>query len=254
MSNISTWSTTAASNNASPPDGFPEGQTAGSLNNSGRELMAAMRRWYEDAQWIDYGDTPTFVNGASFRVAGDLTARYIASRRIRGANSGADIYGEILSSSYTNPNTTVTVTWDSGSLTASVSAVAVGILQPGQTAPVSFPSGTRMAFVQATAPTGWTIDTTWADYCLRVSSSISATFAGGSWTITDITGVATGVVSGSTDGVSPPLGNATDGNDAGFNLGDHPHDVSISFSTSLSLVGDGNWRPQVVDCILATKD
>lgn len=41
MSKLLTWSTTALNNNSTPPDGFPEGQAPSSLNNSGREVMAA---------------------------------------------------------------------------------------------------------------------------------------------------------------------------------------------------------------------
>lgn len=46
MSNVSSWSQTAASNNASPPNGFPEGQSPASLNDCARENMAAIAKWY----------------------------------------------------------------------------------------------------------------------------------------------------------------------------------------------------------------
>lgn len=48
MTNVSQWSTAAAGNNDQPPDGWPEGQAPSTVNNSGREVMAAVRRWYED--------------------------------------------------------------------------------------------------------------------------------------------------------------------------------------------------------------
>lgn len=60
MSEIQTsnFSETAASNSASPPDGFPEGQTAASLNNSARELMAAIKReWNRSHYTVDAGGT-----------------------------------------------------------------------------------------------------------------------------------------------------------------------------------------------------
>lgn len=54
----SSWSETAANNNASPPNGFPEGQTAASLNNSAREMMAAIKReWNRDHPTITAGGT-----------------------------------------------------------------------------------------------------------------------------------------------------------------------------------------------------
>lgn len=45
MSAVSTWSTTAASNNEAPPDGFPEGMNPSDVNNSCREVMAAIATW-----------------------------------------------------------------------------------------------------------------------------------------------------------------------------------------------------------------
>lgn len=49
MSNISQWSTSAASNNTAPPDGFPEGQAPSTVNDCARELMAAVARQFKDA-------------------------------------------------------------------------------------------------------------------------------------------------------------------------------------------------------------
>ena len=45
MSDVSQWSNLASNNTSAAPDGFPEGQTAGSLNDSSREVMAAVRRY-----------------------------------------------------------------------------------------------------------------------------------------------------------------------------------------------------------------
>lgn len=50
MSDISQWSTSAASNNAAPPDGWPEGQAPSTVNDSAREVMAAVARFYEETQ------------------------------------------------------------------------------------------------------------------------------------------------------------------------------------------------------------
>ena len=48
MSDVSQWSTTAANNNAAPPDGWPESQAPSTVNNCARELMAALAKWYSD--------------------------------------------------------------------------------------------------------------------------------------------------------------------------------------------------------------
>ena len=48
MSKISTWSTTAASNNSTAPDGWPEGMPPSGVNNSAREMMAQIRDVWND--------------------------------------------------------------------------------------------------------------------------------------------------------------------------------------------------------------
>ena len=42
MSDVTSWSTTAANNNGTPPDGWPEGMAVNALNNCGREMMRAV--------------------------------------------------------------------------------------------------------------------------------------------------------------------------------------------------------------------
>ena len=128
MSNISAWSTTAANNNSSPPDGFPENQLPSTLNNAARELMAAIRTFYQAAAWIDLGDTPTYASTTTFTVPGDQTAFYTVNRRIR-CTDATTLYGYISSSVYV-ASTTVTVVLDSGSLSASLTAVAVSLIDP----------------------------------------------------------------------------------------------------------------------------
>jgi hypothetical protein len=48
MSDVSTWSITAASNNSAAPDGAPEGMAPASLNDCMREFMAAVARYYRE--------------------------------------------------------------------------------------------------------------------------------------------------------------------------------------------------------------
>ena len=49
MSNISQWNVSAASNNAAPPNGSPEGQAPSTVNDCARELMAAVARQFQDS-------------------------------------------------------------------------------------------------------------------------------------------------------------------------------------------------------------
>lgn len=127
MSNISAWSSTAASNNAASPNGFPENMLPSGVNDSAREIMAAVRTWYEDAEWINLGHTPVFVSTVSFTIATDVTTQYHVGRRIR-CTDASTLYGTIATSVYSAPNTTITVTLDSGVLSTSLSAVATSIL------------------------------------------------------------------------------------------------------------------------------
>lgn len=136
MSEVSTWSTTAAENNATPPDGWPEGMPPNAVNDSARENMAAHRRRWNDAEWFQYGDgsaayTATYVSGTSFTIAGaDVSAHYHIGRRVRVvAPTPGTLYGTITAVSYVNPDTTVTVAWDSGSLSnEAITSVATSII------------------------------------------------------------------------------------------------------------------------------
>ena len=131
MSKISTWSTTAASNNSTAPDGWPEGMPPSGVNNSAREMMAQIRDVWNDKDWFIIGDqdgstTFTYSSGTAVTVsATNVTTVYHANRRVKvvGANTGT-IYGFIASSSFST-NTTINFTFDSGSISASDAAVDV---------------------------------------------------------------------------------------------------------------------------------
>lgn len=128
MSNITLWSTTAASNNSAAPNGFPEGMSPSTVNDACREVMAAVRRLMEDNGWFNWGHTYTYVSSTSFSVPTNLTAIYSVGRRVRAAGSGTGtIYGTISTSTYTSI-TTVVVVWDSGSLSNETLAISLSYL------------------------------------------------------------------------------------------------------------------------------
>lgn len=126
---IRSWSINAASNNQTPPFGAPEGGTfVNQLSDIIRQLMATLREWWESAEWIDYGHTPTYGSATTFTVTGNQTAIYQVGRRVRAINSTlTTIYGTITASAYTS-TTLVTVTWDSGTLDSTLAEVAVGLV------------------------------------------------------------------------------------------------------------------------------
>lgn len=126
MTGIELYSTNAASNNSAVPNGWPEGQSPSSVNDCARQMMAAIRTWYETAEWIDYGYTPTYISSTSFSVTGDKTTTFQVGRRIKAyGTTPFTIYGTIATSAYASV-TTVTVTWDSGSMDGTLASVWVG--------------------------------------------------------------------------------------------------------------------------------
>lgn len=121
---IKDWSSTAASNNSAPPNGAPENMAPSAVNDTIRQVMADVRAWYEASEWLDFGHTPTFVSATAFTVTGDQTDTYQAGRRVR-ITDASTLYGTITATAYVTI-TTVAVVLDSGDITASISAIAVG--------------------------------------------------------------------------------------------------------------------------------
>lgn len=121
------WSTTAGDNDdADASINWQENQAPSTVNNSARAMMAAIRSWYENVEFRDWGHTVTRTGNTTFTIAADVTSIYVANRPIRCTDS-TTLYGFVASSSYSAPNTTVTVTLDSGNLSASLTAVALGL-------------------------------------------------------------------------------------------------------------------------------
>lgn len=127
MSKAGRWSTTAANNNAAPPDGWPEGQAPSTVNDCARENMAAIKTALQDMDFFDHDFTPTFINVNSFSVPGDQTTRLVANRRLK-LFDGATIYRAIATASFT---TVTTISLDAGTaITSSLSSFAISIINP----------------------------------------------------------------------------------------------------------------------------
>jgi len=133
--NIKDYSTTQANNTSLNGISTAEGMLPSNLNNAIRALMKNTRDWANDSQWFEYGDgdasyTAAYASGTSFTINGsDVTSVYHAGRRIKlTASTPGTIFGTIASSSFST-NTTVNVTWDSGSLSnETISNVYIGAL------------------------------------------------------------------------------------------------------------------------------
>ena len=134
MAGIKDYSTTAANNTSVGGISIAEGMLPSNINDAFRAVAADTREWYNDAQWVIYGDgdgahTFAYASGTSFTVAGvDVTGFYHAGRRIKAVGSSTGtIFGTIASSSFST-NTTVNVTFDSGSLSNETLVIYVAIL------------------------------------------------------------------------------------------------------------------------------
>lgn len=142
---VKDYSTTANGNTAISGINIAENCPAGNLNNALRQALADLRSYANSAEWFEYGDgdgaaTITYASGTSFTIAGaDVTGAWHAGRRVKasGGTTGT-IYGAIASSSFAT-NTTVNVTWDSGTLQNESLTVWLGILSAtnGATPPAS---------------------------------------------------------------------------------------------------------------------
>jgi len=134
MAGIKDYSTTASNNSSVGGVNIAEGMLPSNINNAFRAITADIREFYNDSQWVIYGDgdgahTFAYVSGTAFTVAGaNVTSFYHAGRRVKAVGSSTGtIVGTIASSSFSS-NTTVNVTWDSGSLQNESLVIYVGIL------------------------------------------------------------------------------------------------------------------------------
>lgn len=134
MSDISQWSPESGSefNNAAPPNGAPEGMQPSGVNDVMREIMAAVRRQWQQAEWFEYGHEINRTSGTTFNIVGDQTAVYIVGRRVRvrGLATGT-LLGTVTNSQY-SVVTSVTITPDSGTIANEPITVEVGVNDPSQ--------------------------------------------------------------------------------------------------------------------------
>jgi len=128
---VSSYSTTASSNTAINGVNISEGMSPSDVNNAIREQLKDVRSVWNDKEWFLLGDgdgTTTFTRASatSVTVASDITSTHHVGRRVKiiGSATGT-IFGKIATSAFSSPNTTLTFTFDSGSLNSGDTTVAV---------------------------------------------------------------------------------------------------------------------------------
>lgn len=132
---IERYYTTAGSNTDVDGINIAEGMAPSLVNNAMRQMVANVRKWFNDAEWVQFGsgDGPpdiSYASATSFTVNGvDVTDEYHAGRRVKAVGSSTGtIYGTIQSSDFVT-NTTVTVDWDSGQLENEALEIYLAILR-----------------------------------------------------------------------------------------------------------------------------
>jgi hypothetical protein len=152
MAGIKDYSTTAANNTTIGNINTAEGMLPSNINDCFRGLGAELREWYNDSQWVIYGDgdngfTIAYASATSFTVSGvDVTSIYHIGRRVKAiATTPGTIYGTISASTFST-NTTVTVVWDSGSLANEAVEIYLAILsKTGDSIPESVITNAKVA-------------------------------------------------------------------------------------------------------------
>ena len=146
---IGKYDTTAANNTATSTGSVSvaEGMLPSNINNAFRDIMADIRQFYNSVEWIEYGDgagtyTPAYASSTSFTIAGvNVTSVYHVGRRVKVvASTPGTIYGSITAVAFST-NTTVTVAWDSGSLSdEAITSVHIGAISASNTSMPETPS------------------------------------------------------------------------------------------------------------------
>ena len=138
MTGIDSWSITPTTN--ATADGgainWAENQAPSTVNNTARQMLADTRSAFNDLIWFQYGTGDqgagniavpcVYASATTFTIAGvNVTAAFHVGRRVRAVGSGTGtIYGTISATAFST-NTTVTVVWDSGSLSNETLVISI---------------------------------------------------------------------------------------------------------------------------------
>jgi hypothetical protein len=124
---IDKWDENPNKNTNAPPNGAPNNMQVRDIGEVLRGIMASVRKWYDDPDWVDYGHAGVWQSPRVFKVLGDQTSKYTPSRAIRfnlGAFASYD-YVNFSEWRIREGQTYVTVL---GALPASIQNIALGVL------------------------------------------------------------------------------------------------------------------------------
>jgi hypothetical protein len=171
-------------------------------------------------------------------------------------------------------------------------AIATAIATKKDTATSDIPSGTMMLFVRTSAPTGWTLSTTWNNVVPIIKSSVTddgTPDTAGNWTISstelkmnfpstafsgavpahthavgnlaNATYAHNATASGPGNRPTPAIGESTHTHTISGNTGNLATNANVSTTVTIANIApasgtmqSGNWRPAHVEVIACSKD
>lgn len=128
MSKVGSWSTTPGNNNATPPDGWPEGQAPSTVNDCAREMMAQIKTMVNSLEYIDLNNTPSFLTATTFSMATADVANFEVGRRVKLFDTNT-MYGTIISVSATQVQVRLDYHTAQSALTTSLSSIAMAVVR-----------------------------------------------------------------------------------------------------------------------------
>ena len=158
-----------------------EGMSPSQVNDTMRQMAKDTKDWYLNAEWIEFGDgetavTPTRISGTEIGINANVIDAYHSGRRIKLTDgTGTTLYGTVASSNFVSPTTTITISWDSGSIgSGTITMVALGITSATNSSmPTNIPTGGIILWTQSTIPSGFLL----ADGSLVNKVTYSALFS-----------------------------------------------------------------------------
>jgi len=162
---IENFRTTPANNgNVLATGSFQENQSPSSVNDGARQLIADIKSWYLEAEWIEVGNgqtatTYTRVNGTQVTIASNVTSYYTNGRRVKLVDgTGTTLYGQITGVAFNSPNTTITMSFDGGGSIGSgtITSLKLGIVNPANSSiPSTSPTGSIVMWSGSSIIDGW---------------------------------------------------------------------------------------------------
>ncbi len=166
MADIRNWSELEGNNSEASPNGWPEGMARSGVNNSARENMAATRRDYAAGEWIKVYVTTgqawaaTDLNATTVRLTPldaqtiDITSRFPDGSRAKFTGGASAQFGFVVSTSFSTPNTDITITVDDGSdLDAATNSIEISRMRDALEKTAYYPTGTTTGQFPPQVPT-----------------------------------------------------------------------------------------------------